>query len=145
MFSETIKPRFCETDLLGHINNTVVPVWLEVGRTPVFELFTGPLSQAGPATFPLLLVSLAMDFRRILRFGVDAVVETSVTHVGRSSFALRQVIRQQGEVCVEAKATVVHADVANARSAPIPEPQRRRLEAWHAEAQAAPGSGTHEP
>jgi len=39
MISETIKPRFLETDALGHINNTVVPGWFEGARDPVFRWF----------------------------------------------------------------------------------------------------------
>ena len=32
MLSLTVSPRFAETDALGHINNTVIPVWFEQGR-----------------------------------------------------------------------------------------------------------------
>ena len=39
MLSCTMEPRFCETDALGHINNTVVPMWFETARGPVFEVF----------------------------------------------------------------------------------------------------------
>jgi len=39
VFELKIKPRFCETDALGHINNTSVPMWFEQGREPLFEFF----------------------------------------------------------------------------------------------------------
>ena len=37
-FSLDLTPRFCETDALGHINNTVIPVWFEAAREPIFEI-----------------------------------------------------------------------------------------------------------
>ncbi len=40
----TITPRFSDTDALGHINNTNVPVWFEGTRDPLFRLFTPDLS-----------------------------------------------------------------------------------------------------
>ena len=43
MFSETLMPRFSETDALGHINNTALPVWFEAARTPFFRFFTPDL------------------------------------------------------------------------------------------------------
>ena len=32
MFTERIKPRFLETDALGHINNNTYGVWFEAAR-----------------------------------------------------------------------------------------------------------------
>ena len=39
MWTNTLQPRFSETDALGHVNNTVLPVWFEESRSPIFELF----------------------------------------------------------------------------------------------------------
>lgn len=39
MFHTTIEPRVSETDAVGHINNTTVPVWFEAGRNQLFALF----------------------------------------------------------------------------------------------------------
>lgn len=44
MFTTTITPRVSETDGVGHINNTTVPVWFEAGRHEIFKLFTPDLS-----------------------------------------------------------------------------------------------------
>src|SRR5690625_7651767 len=37
-FEITLQPRLSETDMLGHINNTVAGVWYEAGRTNVMDL-----------------------------------------------------------------------------------------------------------
>ena len=35
MFTEIIKPRFLETDALGHINNNTYGVWFEAARDEI--------------------------------------------------------------------------------------------------------------
>ena len=44
MFSLTINPRFCDTDAMGHINNTVYPVWFLEGRESVLKIFNPNLA-----------------------------------------------------------------------------------------------------
>ena len=39
MYEMVITPRVSETDLVGHINNTTLPVWFEAARAPIFNLF----------------------------------------------------------------------------------------------------------
>lgn len=34
-----ITPRFSETDMLGHISNTAMPVWLEGAREGFFAVY----------------------------------------------------------------------------------------------------------
>ena len=43
MFKSVVTPRFAETDALGHLGNTALPVWFEEARGPVFELFNPEL------------------------------------------------------------------------------------------------------
>ena len=43
MLATSISPRFLETDALGHINNTVLPMWFEAAREPVFRMFSPEL------------------------------------------------------------------------------------------------------
>lgn len=44
MFTTVIVPRVSETDGVGHINNTTIPVWFEAGREEIFKMFTPDLS-----------------------------------------------------------------------------------------------------
>ena len=39
MFTKMVTPRFGDVDGLRHINNTMVPVWFELGREPFFRYF----------------------------------------------------------------------------------------------------------
>ena len=43
MFTDEINTRFCDTDALGHINNTMIPRWFEGARDHIFKMFTPDL------------------------------------------------------------------------------------------------------
>ena len=39
MFIRSIETAVCDTDMLGHINNTRLPVWFEMARNDIFHIF----------------------------------------------------------------------------------------------------------
>jgi acyl-CoA thioester hydrolase len=125
MFVETITPRFSETDALGHINNTVVPVWFEQARRPLFQLFTPDLD---PKKWRLIVARIELNFVGELQYGTDVDIRTSVAKIGNSSFQVSQVIVQQHEVRVKGLAVLVHYDYHQRRSIPIPDIIRQQLE-----------------
>lgn len=125
MFIETITPRFSETDALGHINNTVVPVWLEQARRPLFQLFTPDLD---PEKWRLIVARIELDFVGELLYGTDVEIQTSVAKIGNSSFQVAQKIVQQDEVRVRGLAVLVHYDYLQRRPIPIPKDIRQQLE-----------------
>ena len=43
MFKIMVTPRFGDIDGLKHVNNTVLAVWFEKGRNPIFRMFTPDL------------------------------------------------------------------------------------------------------
>ena len=59
MFEMTTNVRFSETDGAGHVGNTVMVVWFEEARTPLFEMFTPTLALD---SWPLILASYQVDF-----------------------------------------------------------------------------------
>ncbi|WKN40995.1 acyl-CoA thioesterase [Tunicatimonas pelagia] len=124
MFEQHITPRFSETDALGHINNTVVPVWFEQARRPVFKLFTPDLD---PGKWRLIIARIEVDFVGELHYGTDVVIRTSVDNVGNTSFRVAQEVWQQGKVRVKGLATLVHYDYQTQRSKPIPDYIREQL------------------
>lgn len=125
MFVETITPRFSETDALGHINNTVVPVWFEQARRPLFQLFIPDLD---PKKWSLIIARIELDFVGELHFGTNIDVRTSVAKIGNSSFQVAQEIVQQGKVRVKGLAVLVHYDYHQGRPIPIPDTIRQQLE-----------------
>ncbi|MBW3141336.1 acyl-CoA thioesterase [Ferrimonas balearica] len=126
MFTTQFDPRFMETDALGHINNTVIPVWFEEGRTPIFELF---VPQLDLSRWNLILASVHVDFLAQTYYGQPVTIETRITRLGGASFDVSQQVVQDGKITARGKAVMVHFDYKANQSAPIPAPIRTALEA----------------
>ena len=124
MFSTRIHPRFSDTDALGHINNTVIPVWFLEAREPVLRLFSPNLDVQSAA---LAVVRIEVDYLAETRFGSDVEVRTRVARLGNSSVQLAQEVWQDGNLTARGLATLVNFDPQTRRSAPIPEAVRRTL------------------
>lgn len=107
MYSQTIQPRFNETDALGHINNTVVAAWFEGCRDPLFRLFTPDLN---PAQWRLILAKFSVEFHSELFYGEPVDIRTWVSRIGSSSFDVSQQAWQSGKHCASGVAVMVHYD-----------------------------------
>ncbi len=130
-FSLEIHPRFTETDGLGHINNTVIPVWCEAARTPVFEIFNPELDLN---QWNLIVAGFTVAFLTPTYYGKSVFVKTFVSRIGNSSFELTQSCWQQGVKTAEVKTTLVHYDYSKDKSQPIPEDIRQILAGLNGEA-----------
>lgn len=109
MFIEKVMPRFSETDALGHINNTVLPVWFEAARAPIFKFFTPDLN---PHDWKLIIAKVEVSFVGELFYGDEVTIKTSVEQVGTSSFVLRQEAHQGDKCCAVGKTVLVRYDFA---------------------------------
>lgn len=125
MFRTRIHPRFCDTDALGHIGNTVVPVWYLEGREPLQRLFAPDLDFRKGS---LVVVRTEIDFLGELRFGSDVEVTTALEKVGNSSLVVLQEVVQDGEVRSKGRTVMVNFDPSTRGSRPIPDDVRLRLE-----------------
>lgn len=126
MLTTTIRPRFSDTDALGHINNTVIPVWFLEAREPVLRLFA---PDADMARGGLAVVRIEVDYLAEIQFGTDVEIRTRVDHIGNSSFRLGQEVWQEGQCRARGLATLVNFNPRTRRSEPIPESIRGSLEA----------------
>ena len=120
-----LEIRWRDLDGLRHVNNAVYATYLEVGRDDFIERV---LPDAKPWDY--VLVRLAIDFRRELRFeDRRVVVSCTVDRVGRSSITLREEIRTlSGEVCAECETVVVARDPESGRPRPLTDAERSALE-----------------
>jgi acyl-CoA thioester hydrolase len=125
MFHFSVQPRFSETDCLGHINNSVIPVWFEEARTDLFRLFNPSLSMQ---TWNLILKRYDIDFIAQVWREHPVEIETTITKIGTTSLTVLQRALQQGTVAVQGHTTLVHFDYAAQRTAPIPDAIRALLE-----------------
>jgi acyl-CoA thioester hydrolase len=127
MLSEKLMPRFSETDVLGHINNTVLPVWFEAARVPIFKIFTPDLD---PKQWKLIIAKVEVTFKDELFYGQEVEIKTAIERIGSSSFVILQQAWQHGACCAEGKTVMVRYDFANKGSQPLSEEEKQQLTAF---------------
>jgi acyl-CoA thioester hydrolase len=116
MYKAIITPRFCDTDALGHINNTNAPIWFEGAREPVFRLFTPDLDLK---KWQLIIAKIDVSYHGQLFYGQDVEVRTFISRIGGASFDVYQELWQHGEKCVSGTAAMVHFDFESQKSKKI--------------------------
>ena len=127
MFTEKVTPRFGDADGLRHINNTALVEWFEVGRNPIFRMFTPDLDLSYEK-WKLILVRTEFDYLGQMYYGIDVEIRSYITHIGNSSFTIGHEAWQDGELKAKGKAVLVHFDFLNQRSMPIPELIKAQLQ-----------------
>lgn len=117
-----VQMRWRDIDGLGHINHTVALTYLEEGRDRT-------LARHGIARDEYVVGRCIVTFSDEIDADQDAVtVECEVREMGRSSLATcERIIRDDGNVAVEAEFGIVLWDQARRASRPITESERASL------------------
>ncbi len=126
MFIQKLTPRFGDIDGLRHINNTVIPVWFETARNPIFRFFVPELTVTHEK-WNLIMAHTEFDFVGQLIYGTDVEVRTWIEKVGNSSFTTYHECWQDGTLGVKGRAVIVHFDFKAQKSVPIPEEIKAKL------------------
>lgn len=122
-----IRPRFRDTDAMGHVNNAVYVTYLEIARQVYWER---AYQQSDYGRVPFILAHVTIDFRS------EALV-TEVLEIGircewiggkSFSFAYRVWEKHSQRVVVEATTIQVCYDYTDKRSMAVPDALRARLE-----------------
>ena len=124
MIETPIIPRVSETDGAGHINNTVIPIWFEGGRTEIFRVLTPDLDFKN---WRVALVNMNADYLAQTYFQDPAVVRTWVDKVGTKSFTLYEELWQGARLCAKGTATYVYFNYDDQEATPVPENVRAAL------------------
>lgn len=124
MYKTMVTPRVSETDAVGHINNTTLPVWFEAGRKPVFDLFT---PDHDFANWRMVIVKTTLEFTGQLYYGKDVEVNIWVKKIGSSSLELYEELYQDGKLCARNTAVYVNYNLDRKKSEKIPEGIRLEL------------------
>jgi acyl-CoA thioester hydrolase len=125
MYKTIIEPRVSETDGVGHINNTTIPIWFEAARNPVFKLFT---PDSTFENWKMIIINMNVDYLQQIYFGRDVEVYTWVKKIGNTSLQLYEEIHQDTRVCAKGTVTYVNFNLQTQKSEPIPNEIRRELE-----------------
>jgi acyl-CoA thioester hydrolase len=123
----TEKVRFSDTDLNGHVNNVVFPVFLEAGRVDVLYGRAADLMPPGTA---FVSVRTEIDFHDEINWPGEVQVGTRVEKLGKSSITFRQALYQSGRLVADSASVIVLTDAAQRRSTELPERLRAVLSAF---------------
>ena len=124
MIETPIIPRVSETDGAGHINNTVIPIWFEGGRTEIFRILTPNLQFQD---WRVALVNMQIDYLAQTYFQETAKVCTWIEKVGTKSFTLYEELWQGARLCAKGTATYVYFDYDAQKAQLVPDHVRRAL------------------
>lgn len=124
MFHLELEPRSSDTDALGHISNTTLPVWFEQARTPVFRIFHPTLEAE---TWPLIIARLEIDLMAQSYWHIPVKIRTGIGKIGNSSFHVVQEAWQGDKQIARGVAVLIHFDYETEKALPIPEDIKARL------------------
>lgn len=124
MFYFELQPRFSDTDALGHISNTTLPVWFEQAREPLFRIFHPTLDVK---TWPLIIARVEVDFVAQSFWHLPVEIRTGIGRVGNSSFQAVQEAWQDGKLIARGKAVLIQFDYKTEKAVPISEEIRSQL------------------
>lgn len=124
MYEMVITPRVSETDLVGHINNTTLPVWFEAARAPIFDLFN---PNQDYENWKMIIVKSTLEFQRQIIYGKNVVVKTWVKNIGNASLVLHGELYQEGILCAVNEAVYMNFNLKTKEAEMIPLTIRNEL------------------
>lgn len=122
-----LRPRFRDTDAMGHINNAVYITYLEVARQEYWRVLDGT---ADYRRVPFILAHVTIDFRSEALVKEELLLGCACERIGGKSFQFRYEIRekQTGRLVVEASTVQVCYDYEKKETIAMPEDLRRAIE-----------------
>ena len=139
-FSVAVRPRFCETDALGHVSNTVYPTYWELARLRYLET-VGEADDAPKRilAFNHMAVEIAFRMLKPCFYDEELLVHARVAGLGRSSATTEYALtpaRRSGDVRAIARIVIV-SSADDRHATPWTPGQRAKLEAFEREKRAA--------
>lgn len=119
-FYYPVKVRFSETDLFGHLNNTVPFTYFEEGRIEFFKnrgLMADWLDEGGESI--IVVADLQCDFLKQVFFDEHLKIHVKADSVGNSSVDIHYMAtREDNDICFVGRGTVVQISKATGRGIP---------------------------
>ncbi len=128
-----LRPRFRDTDAMGHINNAVYITYLEVARQEYWRVFK---DDENYRVVPFILARVEVDFRSEALMHETLELCIRCSFIGGKSFGFDYEIREQKTQRLVVKATSVQVfyDYAAKSSIPCPPEMRARFESFEGRA-----------
>ncbi|MEN8701224.1 acyl-CoA thioesterase [Bacillus infantis] len=130
-FSHPVKVRFSETDMFGHLNNTIPFTYFEEARIEFFKSigFMQEWVRPDNETIPVV-ADLQCDFLKQVFFDESLSIHVKAESIGRSSADLHYMAkRKDGAVCFAGRGTIVQISRKTGKGVPWTEEMRYLLSA----------------
>ncbi len=121
------KLRYADTDLQGHITNTVFAVCCQNAR---MELLCDPHRVPIPPNTQFVIARLVLEFRAEMHWPGTVEIGTRVERVGRSSATLAQALFVRERCVAVAESVVALMNTASRRPAHLPVETAKALRAF---------------
>ncbi|MBS4173744.1 thioesterase family protein [Bacillus sp. FJAT-49736] len=128
-FSHFIKVRFSETDMFGHLNNTVPFTYFEEARIEFlhYKGFMKDWVTNNKNAIPVV-ADLQCDFLQPVFFGDTLKLFVKANQVGNSSVDLHYLaINQKEEVCLVGRGAMVQMSTITGKGVPWEEEEKLKL------------------
>ncbi|MGE8078498.1 acyl-CoA thioesterase [Peribacillus loiseleuriae] len=127
-FKHPVKVRFSETDMFGHVNNTVLFTYFEETRVEYFKRmgFMQIWLHDTGGEIPVV-ADLQCDFLEQLYFDDEIDVHVKVARIGNSSVDLHYMGTKAGRVCFTGRGTIVQISKKTGKSVVWTEEMKRKM------------------
>ncbi len=126
-WTKHFRPRFAETDALGHDSNISYATYIEFARLDWFNELADPDREPNAFGFLHNAAELHLRFVRPCFYDEALEVHSKIATLGRSSATLEHAITSQGGTDIRTVARVAIVRVEHERSAPWSAAQRAIL------------------
>lgn len=128
MHTLPLQLRFNDVDMMGHVNNTVIMEFFDLGKSHYFSAAGVPVTPE-EGDFCVMIVHYEVDFHSQIHWHDSIAVTSCVTHWGNKSFQLTQQIvnTETGKPCATCRTVMSGYSRNAATSAPIPEEVKQRV------------------
>ena len=129
-FLTEVRVRFSETDMFGHMNNTVSFTYFEQARIDYFRHLGILMPSASDETVDSIpiVADLQCDYVKQVFFDDVLRIYTKIAKVGSSSMDIHYLAKNQhDEVCFTGRGTVVQMDPRTGKSVPLSKETRAQL------------------
>lgn len=118
-FSTPIKVRYCETDLLGHVNNVSYFMYFEQGRIEYFENLELTEDLFSDKTVSVV-ANLECQYLASIYLKDPLKLHVRVANMGRSSLDLEYALVVNDQLKAAGRGTIVLVETKSGKSTPIP-------------------------
>jgi acyl-CoA thioester hydrolase len=130
-FALEVRPRFCETDALGHVSNVVYTTYWELARLRYLEAI-GEADDAPKRilAFNHMAVEVAFRMMKPCYYDEELLVHARIAALGRSSMTMEHALTSVETEDVRAIARIAVVSTNGEDAVPWTPGQRSKLEAF---------------